>query len=878
MSDETTNGRTRPTRRALLGSLGGVAAVGLAGCNGQSEGDADGTATVVDEDDSPTETPTATATATPELDPVELAPFWTTGEKYGLGTAADHGTADPSRVWFTLTEGALTEPRFPRVDLMHFRTVDFLVTDGDGYVVRTHNRDRRDDDPVERDVVPVTDDALLYRHEVAATDDRDWSLQVEYAADPAGDAILMDVAFDAADGYDLYLVARPAIAAATAGDSGVRLADGDGYALAAQDAPTGGAVLDDDGNPYVVAASVAAADGFDWATVGDVESESAMALVQRGEALDPSESADGNLFLAGRLGSGTVETTAAIGFVQDAAAEDATAEARRALDRGYETVRADYRASWQSFFEEVAVPESVTGDSTLEPQYRTAAMALRAVEDKTFHGAGIASPSVPWGKGVIADEASDVGYNFVWSRDLYQAFTALEAMGHVDAAVAATEYLLTVQQDEQGFLPQNTYLDGRTRWGGEQLDNVAFPLVMAYQLRERHGHGFEQAAYDYESIRASADYVARSGPETAQERWEEEGGFSPSTIAAEVAGLACAARIAADEGEREDALVYLGLADRWRDGVSEWCATTTGADGHEPPYYVRVNDDRDPDDGADRGLANGGPTLDERAVVDAGFLELVRLGIVDAGNDLVRNSLAVVDETIRVDTPDGPAWYRYNGDGYGEGESGAPWSVAPNTKGRLWPIFTGERAEYELRAGTESGDLAPANLLRTMARFANEGRMIPEQVWDREDATEYGWEFGEGTGSATPLSWSMAQFVRLAWSIDADEPVEMPAFTRTRYADGNPSEPAPTLEVTFPDPVVDAETVSVSGTTDAAEVVVRTGAETTTIPVSDGGFDGTVTLVDGRNAVTVVAASGDDPLESVGLATARATISYADES
>ncbi|WP_267642078.1 glycoside hydrolase family 15 protein [Haloarchaeobius amylolyticus] len=869
MSDESEHDRSGSTRRALLGSLGGVAAVGLAGCNGQS----DGSGTTADTGTTAgAGTGTGTTTATPELDPVELAPFWTTGEKYGLGTVADHAADESSRVWFTLTAGALTEPRFPRVDLMHFRTVDFLVTDGEGYVARSHDQSRRDDDPVERRVVPAADDALLYRHEVAASDDRDWSLQVEYAADPAGDAILMDVAFDAADEFDLYLVARPAISAATAGDAGVRVTDGDGYALAAEDAPTGGPVLDEDGNPYVVAASVAAADGFDWATAAGVKDESAMALVQRGEALDPSDSAEGNLVLAGRLGSGSTETTAAIGFVQDAAAEDATAEARRALDRGYEAVRAEYRASWRSFFEDVRVPDSVAGDDALEPQYRTAAMALRAVEDKTFHGAGIASPSVPWGKGVIADKASDVGYNFVWSRDLYQAFTALDAMGHAEAAIAATEYLLTVQQDEQGFLPQNTYLDGRTRWGGEQLDNVAFPLVMAYQLRERHGHGFDEAAYGYDSIRASADYVARSGPETAQERWEEEGGFSPSTIAAEVAGLACAARLAADEGEREDALVYLGLADRWRDGVSEWCATTTGADGHEPPYYFRVNDDRDPDDGADRGLANGGPTLDERAVIDAGFLELVRLGIVPADDELVQNSLSVVDETIRVDTPSGPAWYRYNGDGYGEGESGAPWSVAPNTKGRLWPIFTGERAEYELRAGTTSGDLAPQNLLRTMARFANEGRMIPEQVWDREEPTEYGWAFGEGTGSATPLSWSMAQFVRLAWSLDVGEPVETPAFVEQRYVEGEQT-PAPSLDVTFPDPVVDTTEVSLSGTTDAAEVVVRTGAETTRLPVSDGSFDATVTLAEGRNQITVVAPSGDDPLETVGLATARTSVS-----
>jgi hypothetical protein len=223
-----------------------------------------------------------------------------------------------------------------------------------------------------------------------------------------------------------------------------------------------------------------------------------------------------------------------------------------------------------------------------------------------------------------------------------------------------------------------------------------------------------------------------------------------------------------------------------------------------------------------------------------------------------------------VDTPNGPCWYRYNGDGYGEGESGAPWSTAPDTTGRLWPILTGERAEYELRAGTTDGDLAPETLLRTMAAFANEGNMIPEQVWDREDPTGYGWRFGEGTGSATPLSWSMAQFIRLAWGIDAGEPVETPRVVRSRYAGGPPA--SPDLDVSFSDAVVDSDSVPVSGETDAATVVVRTGAETTTIPVSDGRFETTVALAPGRNDVTVVAATDAESLEAVGLATARTPI------
>ena len=341
-----------------------------------------------------------------------------------------------------------------------------------------------------------------------------------------------------------------------------------------------------------------------------------------------------------------------------------------------------------------------------------AAMAVKAADSKQFPGAGLASLSVPWGVAVNADEPSDYGYNFTWARDLYHAFTAMEAAGDVESALDATEYVYAYQQDENGFIPQNTYVDGRTRWGGEQMDNVSFPQVMAYQLRERHGIGFDEAGYGYEHVRRSAEYVAQNGPTTGQERWEEEAGLSPSTTAAEIAGLACAASLAADEGERRDALVWLALADHWQRHTADWMATDEGTERHaETPYYFRINDDRDPDDGARRGLANGGPTLDERNVIDAGFLELVRLGVTPADDPVVENSLAVVDDTIRVDTPNGPAWYRYNGDGYGEqGQNpddafpaGAPWALDNAGKGRLWPIFTGERAEYELLA-RDDGD------------------------------------------------------------------------------------------------------------------------------------------------------------------------------
>ena len=817
----------------------------------------------------------------------ESRPRWTTGEKYGVATVADHGNDDASKVWFTLTEGALTEARFPRVDMMNLRTVDLVVADaGDtaDYTARTHNETRTDDDTetIDRRVEPADDDALLFRHIITEQGDgrgHEWTLTVEYAIDPDHDAIIADVDFESNDdnGYDLYAVADISLTNTGTRDRGYRLGERGNYHLAARDAEaydTGAEALltDEDGDVYSVAVAMTTPNQFDWATVGAAGSEHLAELFSTGDRPLPNDRLDDdNIVLAGLLGTGsTVGETLAIGFGNNADTAAALGEAEGALATGYDDVRAAYRETWQGFLADKEIPDFVVDDETLYKQYKSCLMALRAVEDKTYLGAGIASPSVPWGEAVTADEPKGYGYNFVWSRDLYQVFTVFEAIGDHKTATDALQYIFEYQQDDEGFIPQNTYVNGLTRWGGEQIDNISFPLIMAYQLAEE-GIDFENVSYDYTNVKRSADYVARNGPATAQERWEEEAGYSPSSIAAEVAGLVCAADLAIETGERADAAVWLALADDWADRVEEWCATETGTQLHtNTPYYVRVTRDGNPEAGHLRTLANAGPTLDEREIIDGGFLELTRLGIKPADDNVITNSLVEVDETIRLDTPQGPAFYRYNGDGYGEramGEKGAPWSVQTKGKGRLWPIFTGERGEYELLAGTDEGKLAPRNLLETMARFANSGRMIAEQVWDRHIDNEYNWEIGDGTGSATPLAWSMAQFIRLAHGIAEGEPVETPTAVDDRYrAEPRPEEPTLSVERT-----VAKDTLTVTGETDGAVVAVSAGGESTITTVDNGSFTLTLPAGHGKTTVTVAAATTTD-LRAAGTAVEQFTI------
>jgi len=797
---------------------------------------------------------------------------WTTGEKYGLGTAADHDETDPSRVWFTLTEGAMTEVRFPQVDLMNLRTLDFLVNDreDDEYTIRTHNESRVSDDTVERRVEPVADDALLFRHVFTEAGDgrgHEWELTVEYATDPDHDAVLADVRFEAADGsdYEVFAVADTALVNSAAADRGLRLGERGAHHLVARDptAYTGESedpfLVDEDGEGYSVAMAMAARDRFDWATVGAAGSEPLRALFSDGVLPEPRDAVDNqSVVLVGRLGTGeAVDAELALGFARAADTAAALGEADGALDRGFETVSAEYADTWADFLGDRSLPAAVADDRDLAAQYRTALMTLYAVEDKTYAGASIASPSVPWGEAVSADEAKGYGYNFVWSRDLYQVFSVFETVGELDVAAEQLAYIYEYQQDEDGFIPQNTYVNGITRWGGEQMDNISFPAVMAYHLAER-GLGFDEVAYDYEHVRRSADYVARNGPDSAQERWEEESGYSPSSIAAEIAGLACAGKLAIDTGREADALVWIALADQWANNVENWTATETGTERHDnTPYYVRVTRDGDPEAGHLRTLANAGPTLDERDIIDGGFLDLVRLGIKPADDEVVRNSVAEVDDTISVDAGSAAGFYRYNGDGYGErdrGDVGAPWSVQHAGKGRLWPLLTGERGEYELQL--DEPDLAPADCLRAMQEFANSGRMIAEQVWDREHATDYDWTFGEGTGSATPLAWSMAQYVRLAHGVSAGEPVETPAFVHERYRERRLQEPdrSPALRVVTE---FRGDQLVVSGETTGERVAVKTPVDSVVVSVEGTEFETTVGIERGQNQVIVAAGAAD---------------------
>ncbi len=661
---------------------------------------------------------------------------WTNGNKQGIGTSA----TTASRVWFSLGDGVLTEVYYPMVDRANLRLLEFIVTDGRGFFERESvDTDHR--------VEPLARDELAFRQTNTSRSGR-YQIVRETFTDPVHQTVILRVRFEPQQGtLNLYLYVDPAI-----DNSGLHdTADVSTEALIAYQ-----------GNVFMAVGSSAlfGEKTCGYAGVSDGVSDLRATGRLRQQYARASDGNVAELAEIRQAGSGPTDFTIAIGF--GSTADGAIDEVRQTMGRNVEATHQAYAAGWREYVASLAPVDAAYAD-----EYAMSAMVLRAHEDKTFRGAIIASLTIPWGDEADAGEGTVGGYHLVWARDLYEVATAFMAMGDRGAAERALDYLFRVQQKPDGSFPQNSWLDGRPYWPSLQLDEVSYPIVLAHQL------GRTDAATWRDHVRPAAEFIVSRGPSTPQERWEEEGGYSPSTIAAELAGLVCAAAIAEKNGDASAAARYRKIADDWFRQLESWTVTRTGP--HSPqPYFIRIAQHGRPDAGEPLDINNGGGVHDERAVVDAGFLELVRLGIRPPAYPLIAASLAVVDRAIKVDTPNGPGWYRYNFDGYGERPDGRGWQDVG--VGRLWPLLTGERGEYELARG---GDARP--YLDTMQKFANDGRMLPEQVWDRAAGPKPHLRFGEGTGSATPLAWSHAQFVRLALAVKNGTVLETPPLVRDYF-------------------------------------------------------------------------------------------------
>jgi len=654
---------------------------------------------------------------------------WGPGQKQGIGTANN----DVSKIWFTLSQGAISEVYYPAIDKANSKFLKFIVTDGKSFV-----SDETTDavSKVER----INNRSLAYRL-VNVDKDKRYKITKEIFTDPRRNSVVMKVKFEALKGdlqdYKVYLVYSPHIFNQSADNEGYVVKTNGNYAFIAERSSVYSTLMTD-----------AAWKGY---SIGYNGVNDPVTDLKKNKKLTHSfDKAKGNIIEAIEVDlKDKSEFKVVLSFGESE--EEALKTALSTLKDNYEKMLGVYIAEWNKYCDGLKDFNKKADDL-----YYTSLMFLKASEDKTNKGAFIASLSIPWGEG--QGDENKGGYHLVWARDLYHIANAFIAAGDIDSANRALNFMASVVE-KNGFMPQNTWINGEPYWNGIQMDEQADPIILAYQLKR----------YDlYEKlIKPLADFMVKIGPKTGQERWEEAGGYSPATMAAEVAGLVCAADIAKQNKDVKRWQEYLEVADKWQSLIDKLTYTTKGPYGNGE-YYIRIAGLPDPNADFLIGIANGGGVYDQKEIVDPSFLELVRLGVKAYNDPKILNTIPVVDALLKVNTPKGPSWYRYNHDGYGEPAKGELYHG--KGKGRLWPLLTGERGVYEIASGKKAD-----RYLEYMRNFANEGLVLSEQIWE---------DTGLPTDSASPLNWAHAEYVVLFVSNIEGKVVDMPQNVYKRYVLG----------------------------------------------------------------------------------------------
>ena len=673
-------------------------------------------------------------------------PRWTSSVKDAVGTAYSAS----SRLWFTCSHGIMNEIYHPTIDRAQVRDMEFMVTDGETFV----HEEKRDLLSTFEYIHP---EALGVRYINRDPDGR-YLLIKEIICDPHHSVLLTRVRLEAQPDLlprlKVYALLAPHLDGGGAGNS-ARAVDVAGYRmLLAWKGPWSLAMGASCGFSRVSCGFVGVSDGWK-----DIKQHHNMEW-EFGSATNGNLAVTGelNLTCAGNGANGAAdarEFTVAIGIgdTQHTSLQKTVG----ALAMPYEQHRARFIEQWhRAANPEWLAAKACDGGKLMRASHNV----LLAHEDKTYSGAFVASASIPWGQSKGDDDLG--GYHLVWTRDMVHTASAMLACGRAETARRALVYLACTQEPDGGFA-QNFWVDGRPYWSGVQLDEVAFPIVLAWRLWKADGLG-EMDIYPF--VERAAGFLVSHAPITHQERWEENAGYSPSTLSAVITGLICAAEIIRERHTDGLATFLEEFAD-WIEGhLEDWTVTNDGVLLPEVKrHYMRI---RPPEAGeayacescgTEKIRLNNRPPgtrfeFEAREIIDGGFLELVRYGVRRADDPLIVDSLKVVDSVLKRKLPQGPGWMRYNWDGYGDRADGGPF--LGYGQGRPWPLLTGERAHYELAAGK---DITP--LIQTYEKFATSGQMMPEQVWDEANRPDLGFRLGQPGGSAVPLVWAHAEYLKL---------------------------------------------------------------------------------------------------------------------
>lgn len=765
-----------------------------------------------------------------------LPTTWAPANKTGVGTSyeqtkdgqyQDSGpTGIISKVWFSIAQGIVTETSWGLIHEAQIKDLQLLMVGSDGVMEEERKDTQSKVDYLYKDNAgrPLS---LAYKV-VSTSNNNKYVIEKHIFTDPDRQSLFVRMIITAnEDGMTPYLLVNPHMN--NTGINDVAYVSNDYLnAREGSDRFMSLQVRDNSGKgsafEQVSAGFVGESDG--WT---DLHADGKMDF-----SYEYADHGRGSVAMTGKLHpmkkgeTRTFDLAVGFGVSHDSAVGQATAT----LNQGYTDVlkrfngEGDY-IGWSDYVAKLGGLSSMwsaTGDGGALLQ--ASAMVLKAHEDKTNAGAVVASLAIPWGD-TVTSESYQTGYRAVWVRDFYQVATAFLALGDKDTALTAFRYLYKFQVDKNtqnnhpggavGWFLQKTHVDGQQEWTRVQMDQVAMPIMLAWNLWKSGAmDDAELRSWYTKMLKPAAEFLVNGGdvhlsdntttiipPASQLERWEEQPGYSPSTVAAIITGLVVAADIAKSVANDPGAAAwYDKKADAFEQQLESTMVTHTGYYGNKT-YYLRVTRNTNPEDGNVIDSSNGQRAFSEKEVLDPGFLELVRYGIRHPKDPAILNSIIAVDDkrddaASRIFYTFGPekfpGWRRYaQGDGYGERiDNGANFiGNDSHTRGRVWPIFTGERGHYELELAKANagGTLPPKEATRikdtyvkAMEKFANEGYMLPEQIWDDVgDNSTHHYVTGEGTGSATPLAWSHAEYVKLVRSLADGNTFNSYPIVRDRY-------------------------------------------------------------------------------------------------
>lgn len=686
---------------------------------------------------------------------------WTSSAKSGVGTSL----SPASRVWFTISHGILNEIYYPRVDQACTRDLGLIITDGKDYF----SEEKRH--AASTVTYPVNGVPAL--HLVNASRDGRYRIEKDVIADPRRDVVLQQTRFIALQGkmedYHLYVLLAPHLGNHGAGNT-AWVGDYKGVPML---------FAERDGNALALACSA----GWIKRSVGFVGvSDTWQDLVShKSMSWEYTRAENGNVAIAGEVDIAAAQGTflLVLGFGSDSS--EAGYRALASLYDGFESAQTLYTNEWQAWQRTLPIIDG--GKTDNHNLFRVSTAVLRTHESKRFPGGLIASLAIPWGFSKGDDDLG--GYHLAWPRDLVESAGGLLATGAREDVHRVLHYL-RVTQEADGHWPQNMWLDGAPYWNGIQMDETAFPILLVDLARREKALGKGDLTMLWSMIKRAASFLVRNGPVTQQDRWEEDAGYSPFTLAVEIAALLVAADFAEANNELTIAAYLRETADAWHANIERWTyvtgtelATRLGVEG----YYVRIAPPEEADAASPEAgfvpIKNRPPGQSAEPavhIISPDALALVRFGLRAADDPRIVNTVKVMDALLKVETPYGPAWHRYNDDGYGEHDDGSPFDGTG--VGRGWPLLTGERAHYELAAGRRD---QAEKLLQTLEAFANEGGMLSEQIWDAPDIPEKELFFGRPSGSAMPLVWAHSEYVKLRRSLHDSRVFDTPQQTVQRY-------------------------------------------------------------------------------------------------